>query len=227
MKKLILFATIFMMVIPSNAQVSFDDDEKNQQESPFANGGFTDKRKNVMSLGLVAGGNYAMMSKYDPVDLGSRTGIGFQGGLAFNVHFGQRRGADPGTGPIGVHVEALYAQHSMKTDLSGDIKLGYLEVPVLLKYYITPNLNVELGPTFCYLLSKSPDVLEGTSTTIAIGELKGGDLKGTIGISYQTKSGFYASARYNMGFSDLAGNFPCKVSTASVSIGYLFNIFKF
>ena len=40
MKKLILLATIFMMVIPSNAQVTFDDDEKNQQESPFANGGF-------------------------------------------------------------------------------------------------------------------------------------------------------------------------------------------
>ena len=54
MKKLILLATIFMMVIPSNAQVTFDDDEKNQQESPFANGGFTDKRKNVMCPTLLS-----------------------------------------------------------------------------------------------------------------------------------------------------------------------------
>lgn len=227
MKKLILLAAIFMIGIPSNAQVTFDDDESSQQESPFGEGVIPDKRKNVMSLGITAGANYAMLSKYNPIDLGSRSGIGFQGGLALNVHFGQRRGADAGTGPVGLQIEALYAQHSMKTDLNSDIKLGYLEVPVLFKYYITPNLNVELGPTFCYLLSKSPDVLEGASTRIAIGELKGGDLKGTVGVSYQTKGGFYASARYNMGFSDLAGNFPCKVSTASVSIGYLFNIFKF
>ena len=88
-------------------------------------------------------------------------------------------------------------------------------------------MNIELGPTFCYLMSKSPDELKGEATSFAIGDLKGGDVKGTIGVSYQTKSGFYASARYNMGFSDLAKNFPCKVSTVSVSIGYLFNIFKF
>ena len=209
-----LVATL-MMVVSVHAQEEWADE------------GVVDSRKNVVSLGITAGGNYAMMSKYDPVDLGARSGIGFQGGLAINARFGQRRGADAGTGPVGLQIEALYAQHSMKTDLSDDIKLGYLEVPVLFKYYITSNLNIELGPTFCYLLSKSPDVLEGTSTNIYIGELKGGDLKGTVGISYQTKGGFYASARYNMGFSELAGNFPCKVSTASVSIGYLFNIFKF
>ena len=226
MKKLFLLAAVFMMALPSNAQVKFEEDESSQQEENFESI-IVDKRKNVVSLGITAGANYSMMSKYDPVDLGSRSGIGFQGGAAVNIHFGQRRGADAGTGPIGLQVEALYAMHSMKTDLSDNIKLSYLEIPVLLKYYITPNVNIELGPTFSYILSKSPDVLEGTSTTIAIGELKGGDIKGTVGISYQTKSGFYASARYNMGFSDLAGNFPCKVSTVSLSVGYLFNIFKF
>ena len=215
MKKILMLVATLMMVVSVHAQEEWADE------------GVVDSRKNVVSLGITAGGNYAMMSKYDPVDLGARSGIGFQGGLAINARFGQRRGADAGTGPVGLQIEALYAQHSMKTDLSDDIKLGYLEVPVLFKYYITSNLNIELGPTFCYLLSKSPDVLEGTSTNIYIGELKGGDLKGTVGISYQTKGGFYASARYNMGFSELAGNFPCKVSTASVSIGYLFNIFKF
>ena len=205
MKKLFLLAAVFMMALPSNAQVTFEEDESSQQEENFESI-IVDKRKNVVSLGITAGANYSMMSKYDPVDLGSRSGIGFQGGAAVNIHFGQRRGADAGTGPIGLQVEALYAMHSMKTDLSDNIKLSYLEIPVLLKYYITPNVNIELGPTFSYILSKSPDVLEGTSTTIAIGELKGGDIKGTVGISYQTKSGFYASARYNMGFSDLAGN---------------------
>lgn len=227
MKKLLFLCAISMMAMTANAQVTFAEEEPSQQEEEQGFGAISDTRKNVVSLGITAGGNYSMMSKYDPVDLGSRSGIGFQGGAAVNIHFGQRRGADAGTGPIGLQIEALYALHNMKTDLSDNIKLGYLEIPVLLKYYITPNVNIELGPTFSYILSKSPDVLKGTSTTIAIGELKGGDVKGTIGVSYQTKNGFYASARYNMGFSDLAGNFPCKVSTVSLSVGYLFNIFKF
>lgn len=214
MKKLILLASIFMMAVSATAQ---DYEEGND---------VVDTRKNVVSLGVTAGGNYSMMSKYDPIDLGSRTGIGFQGGLAINAHFGQKPGAGAGTGPIGLQLEVLYAQHSFKTDLNENIKLGYLEAPLLFKYYFTKELNVELGPTFAFLMSKKPDELVGPSTSIAIGELKGGDVRATVGISYQT-NGFYVSARYNHGFSDLAKNFPCKVSAATLTVGYLFDIFKF
>ena len=214
MKKLFLLASIFMMAVSATAQ---DYEEGND---------VVDTRKNVVSLGVTAGGNYSMMSKYDPVDLGSRTGIGFQGGLAINAHFGQKPGAGAGTGPIGLQLEVLYAQHSFKTDLNENIKLSYLEAPLLFKYYFTKELNVELGPTFAFLMSKSPADLVGPSTSIAIGELKGGDVRATIGISYQT-NGFYVSARYNHGFSDLAKNFPCKVSAATLTLGYLFDIFKF
>ena len=214
MKKLILLASIFMMAVSATAQ---DYEEGND---------VVDTRKNVVSLGVTAGGNYSMMSKYDPVDLGSRTGIGFQGGLAINAHFGQKPGAGAGTGPIGLQLEVLYAQHSFKTDLNENIKLSYLEAPLLFKYYFTKELNVELGPTFAFLMSKSPADLVGPSTSIAIGELKGGDVRATVGISYQT-NGFYVSARYNHGFSDLAKNFPCKVSAATLTLGYLFDIFKF
>lgn len=214
MKKLILLASIFMMAVSATAQ---DYEEEND---------VVDTRKNVVSLGVTAGGNYSMMSKYDPVDLGSRTGIGFQGGLAINAHFGQKPGAGAGTGPIGLQLEVLYAQHSFKTDLNENIKLSYLEAPLLFKYYFTKELNIEVGPTFAFLISKKPDELVGPSTSIAIGELKGGDVRATIGVSFQTK-GFYISARYNHGFSDLAKNFPCKVSAATLSVGYLFDIFKF
>ena len=214
MKKLFLLASIFMMAVSATAQ---DYEEGND---------VVDTRKNVVSLGVTAGGNYSMMSKYDPVDLGSRTGVGFQGGLAINAHFGQKPGAGAGTGPIGLQLEVLYAQNSFKTDLNENIKLSYLEAPLLFKYYFTKELNIEVGPTFAFLMSKKPDELVGPSTSIAIGELKGGDVRATVGISFQTK-GFYVSARYNHGFSDLAKNFPCKVSAATLSVGYLFDIFKF
>ena len=48
----------------------------------------------------------------------------------------------------------------------------------------------------------------------------------TIGAEYKTQKGFAASLRYNLGNSDLAGNFQTKVSTISFHIGWLFSIVK-
>ncbi len=226
MKKLLLLATIFMMAIPSNAQVTFDEEESSQQEEEISNG-FVDKRKNVVSLGITAGANYSSMSKYDPVDLGLKGGIGFQGGLVIAARFGKRtNGSDPGTGIFGIQLEPSYVQHSIGTN-GDNIKLSYLEVPILLKFYVTPNFNIEVGPNICGSLSSSPDYIEEGNTRIAVGELKGFDLKVTAGVSYELKNGLYASLRYNLGTSDLAKNFPCKVSAASLTLGYKFNIFKF
>lgn len=227
MKKLLLLAAIFMMAIPSNAQVTFDEEESSQQEEGFGSEGFVDKRKNVVSLGITAGANYSSMSKYDPVDLGLKGGVGFQGGLVIAARFGKRtNGSDPGTGIFGIQMEPSFVQHTIGTN-GENIKLNNFEVPILLKFYVTPNLNIEVGPNICGSLSSSPDNIEAANTRIAVGELKGFDLKVTAGVSYELKNGLYASLRYNLGTSDLAKNFPCKVSAASLTLGYKFNIFKF
>ena len=227
MKKLFLLAAILMMAMSANAQVTFAEDESNQQEDEFANVGFVDKRKNVVALGVKAGVNFSTMSKYDDADLGLKGGIGFEGGLVVAARFGKRtQGSDPGTGMFGVQIEPSYVQHKIGTD-KDDIKLSYLEVPILLKIFVTPNFNIEVGPNICGILSASPDNLTKDNVRIAIGDLKGFDLKACVGASYEMKNGLYASLRYNLGTSELAKNFPCKVSAASLTIGYKFNIFKF
>ena len=133
MKKLLFLAAILMMAMSANAQVTFAEDESSQQEDEFANVGFVDKRKNVVSLGVKAGVNFSTMSKYDDADLGLKGGIGFEGGLVIAARFGKRtQGSDPGTGLIGLQIEPSYVQHTIGTD-KDDIKLSYLEVPVLLK----------------------------------------------------------------------------------------------
>lgn len=227
MKKLFLLAAVFMMALPSNAQVTFEEDESVQQEEENFDTVGPDKRKNVVSLGITAGANYSFMSKYDPVDLGLKGGVGFQGGLVIAARFGKRtNGSDPGTGIFGIQMEPSYVQHTIGTN-GDNIKLNYFEVPILLKFYVTPNLNIEVGPNICGSLSSSPDYIEEANTRIAIGDLKGFDFKVTAGVSYELKNGLYASLRYNLGTSDLAKNFPCKVSSASLTLGYKFNIFKF
>ena len=69
MKKLFLFAATLLMAISASAQAFGDDDD--------VDGIGPDNRKNVVSLGVKAGGNYSFMSKYDDADLGLKGGIGF------------------------------------------------------------------------------------------------------------------------------------------------------
>lgn len=220
MKKLFFFAAIMMMAISANAQDGFGDDDG-------GNGFGKDKRKNVVSLGIKAEGNYSSMSKYKEVDLGLKSGIGYGGGLVIAARFGKRtQGSDPGTGLFGIQIEPGYVQHTIGTN-SEDIKISYFEAPVLMKFYLTPTFNIEVGPNFCATLSSKPDYIYAENSRIATGDLKGFDVKACVGASFETKSGLYASLRYNMGMSDLAKNFKTKVSAISFTVGYKFNIFKF
>lgn len=188
-----------------------------------------------ISVGPKVGMNMAMMSGLqDEYSLNPSSGMGVQGGIAANFHFGRRTEKSlGGTGLWGVQVEALYSQRAIKTDIE-DMKFACLEVPVLAQYYFMPNLCVEVGPTFVTTFSSSPDEInkhEETNTSFSDLIIKTGDIKAldvmlSAGIGYKHKSGFTASARYNLGMSELAGNFSGKVSTVSLSVGWLFNVVK-
>lgn len=180
-----------------------------------------------ISVGPKIGVNMSSMSgNPEGIDMGAKSGTGFNGGLAANIHFGRRTEASKGgTGLFGAQIEAMYSQNKIKTS-SDDLTLNYLEVPVLLQYYIMPNLNIEVGPTFASVIGRSPDRLDFDKAIIYTKELKGFDVKLSAGIGYRFKCGLTTNARYNLGTSDLAGNLPCKVSTFQVSLGWMFKIVK-
>ena len=166
--------------------------------------------------------------------LNPKSGIGFQGGLAANIHFGRYKGREKspgGTGPFGIQVEAMYSQRTIKTDAE-NLKLSYFEVPILAQYYVIPELSIEVGPTIIGSLSSSPDNMKFNNVLISTGELKGFDVMLTAGVGYKLKVSnkhencLTASLRYNLGMSKLAGNFDGKVNTVTVSVGWLFSLVK-
>lgn len=178
-------------------------------------------------LGPKAGINFASMTGLsDEFGLNPKSGIGFQGGLAAGIHFGRRTPkAEGGTGRFGIQLEAMYSQRTIKTDYE-NLKLSYFEVPILAQYFVMPELSIELGPTICGILNSSPEKIQSGNIVIQTEEIKGYDVMLTAGIGYKSKNGFTASARYNLGMSELAGNFNGKVSTVTVSVGWLFNLIK-
>lgn len=183
-------------------------------------------RSYTFSIGPKVGVNYSMAPDPTGMQLGMAGKIGYQGGLALNAHFGRRKAASPGgTGWIGVQLEAYYANRGLKTDV-GDLSFTCFEVPLLAQVYVIPSLCIELGPTFSGSFCGTKDPLIFQNATMYVGEIKAYDVMMTVGIGFTSKIGFTASARYNLGTSNLAGNFETKVSTISVSIGWLFKVVK-
>lgn len=185
-----------------------------------------DKRPFTFSVGVKGGVNYSFAGDPKGFDLGTKGAVGFQGGLAANIHFSDKKDYTPaGTGRFGVQLEALYSLRSLKTDID-DIKMNCFAIPVLAQFYVTPSLTIEAGPTFTGVLSASPKTMEQRITSFGTEDIKGHDIMATIGIGYYHNIGITAGLRYNHGFSNLAKNYETKVSTIEFSIGYLFIVYR-
>lgn len=180
----------------------------------------------ALSIGPKIGGNYSFATVPDDLNLEVEGNFGYSAGLAVNVRFGKReltRFAD--TGKFGVQLEALYSMHALTADVA-NINMNCFEVPLLLQWWFLKDLCIELGPTFTGSFATSPEAIQYNNKTYGVGELKGYDVMLTVGAEYKSHIGFNASLRYNMGNSNLAGNFQTKVSTISLGIGWLFSVVK-
>lgn len=201
-----------------------------------------------LSIGPRAGVGMTSMSEGDELSVLDGNGMGFGAGLGINLRFGSKdkkgRPLD-GQGLIGLGLELNYKTYAAGLKSGDDMSLSCFEAPILLQIYPTSNvpqlrnLYIELGATVSGVLSASPENMTITKDeqtfnhyynrveTYNIGGIKGMDVKPTVGIGYRfsrnsANDGFYVNARYYMGSSDLAGNFPMKASSAELSIGYMF-----
>ena len=117
---------------------------------------------------------------------------------------------------------------------SDTYKLSYLSIPLMLKYYFTPNFNVEIGPQIAFLLSAKNDYTyennEGQSES-GSQDMKeytnSMDFSLNFGLGYNITENIGAGLRYNLGLSNVSDNeegddYTMKNSVFSVSVGYKF-----
>lgn len=179
----------------------------------------------ALSIGPKIGANYSIAGDPDGMDLGISGNVGFSAGVAANLRFGRPAGRPFGTERFGVQLEALYSMRSLKSDVE-DITMNCFEIPVLFQWYFVPTFAVEVGPTFTGAFSASPKEFKYNNAVYQMDKVKAYDVMLSIGLNCKLKNGFTADLRYNLGDSDMAGNFKTKVSTISLGIGWLFNVIK-
>lgn len=243
MKKIFFMMMALILVAPAFAQ---DDDGEELIITKK-------ERSNAFFIGPKIGGIMSTMTQPNEGNLYDGSAFGFSGGLAMNMRFGKASESSPaGTGYFGAGLELKYRQSAVKTigtDEAGkenaNLSLSYFDVPVYIhihpfaKYRSMNTFYVELGASFGGTLGRSPKSLTVTNPSADYScvtynidtegsKLKGMDVRPLAGLGYTIpNTGLDINARYYIGTSKLAGNFPCKMSSLEISLSWMFNVAKF
>lgn len=109
--------------------------------------------------------------------------------------------------------ELLYSVQGAKAD--GDkIKLGYFNVPLMIKVYPTEGFNIQAGPQFGMLINESDNFKSSDSQTF--------DFALAAGIEFYVTDNIYLQARYVSGTKNVSGNSEIKNSVVQASVGVMF-----
>ena len=207
MKKLLSIAFIAFLGFTANAQVNF---------------------------GVKGGVNIASITG-DETD-GIKSNVGFHLGAVAEIEISELLSFQP---------ELLFSTQGGKYEESEEIlgvtvnyeekvNLSYINVPLILKVYVSDGFAFEVGPQFGLLVgAKSKyDISGGGESESGDEDIKdfvsGLDLGAGFGASFKTESGLFFGARYVLGLSNIndfdgADEVNQKNSVIQASIGFLFN----
>lgn len=156
-----------------------------------------------VKFGVKAGANYANFSGADADGFNGLTSYHVGAILELNVFEN-----------FSVQPELLYSSQGAKSDGFDDVKLDYVTVPVLAKFYlVTDKLSLEAGPQFSFLVN---DNLDNTVET------KDFDFAVAGGLGFDFTKNIFAQARYVVGLTDTTKDAEIKNSIIQLSLGFKF-----
>jgi len=173
-----------------------------------------------VNFGAKAGANFATISSdnFDSFDSRTAFHLGFVAEIMINDTFA-------------FQPELLYSSQGSdysEVDLEGSIKLDYLNIPLMAKYYVGEGFSLEAGPQVGLLLSATDEgEFEGGSYDDDIKDfVKGIDIGVNFGVGYKLESGLNFGARYNLGLSDVNDDYEeggtYKNSVIQAYVGFFF-----
>ncbi|MDP9959656.1 porin family protein [Chryseobacterium lathyri] len=165
---------------------------------------------NPVTFGVKGGMNVSSLSKDEGLD-DQKSKIGFNAGVFANI---------PVAESFSVQPEVLYSQYGAKADYtllgtkySSSTKLDYIAVPVMFQYNLIPNLYLEAGPEFGFLVSAKNKIKNENNGNSSTSDNYKDDLKTFnfgigLGAGYYFTPNFGITARYVAGLTDVAKDRP-------------------
>ncbi len=149
----------------------------------FAQSGFSAGIKGGPNFSTIEGGNANQIYS-------QRTG--FHAGVFANIRL-QRFGLQP---------EVVFSSQGAQIDLAQtEEKFNYVNVPILVKFYLTDFLNIQAGPQYGFMTSA---IAESSGGNVNVESLyKDSDLSLALGVGIELPFGLNIEGRYNIGISDI------------------------
>jgi len=196
--------------------------------------GFTNVKAQETNFGLKAGVNFATINSDNFDSFDGRTclhfGIVSEFMISDNFAFQPEllyscQGSDYSeTFSNGIETTFIKALATYE----GSIKLDYLNIPLMAKYYVAEGFSIEAGPQVGFLLSAKDEYdFDGDTGEDDIKEyVKGIDFGVNFGIGYKLEGGLNFGARYNLGLTDINDEYEeggtYKNGVFQISLGYFF-----
>lgn len=142
-----------------------------------------------IKFGLKAGLNVSSLS-----NMNMNSKAGFYGGVFVNI---------PVAKDFSVQPEVLYSAVGAKEkgDSNAKLNLEYLSVPVMFQYKALPNLYVEAGPQFNFLIDAR--LKKSASTSALKNATQSFDFGIGLGAGYYFTKNIGVNVRYTAGLSDI------------------------
>ena len=156
-----------------------------------------------VKFGAKAGLNISSITGDDTEDLSSK--IGFQVGGFAEIKISDKFAIQPELlySAQGAKAEYTYEDYDVDTETFFDvtekstIKLAYLNIPVMAKYYVTEGFSLEAGPQIGFLMSAKEDSEDRKEF------LNSTDFGFNVGAGYNLNEQMSLGLRYNIGLSDI------------------------
>lgn len=161
------------------------------------------------SFGLKAGLNVSNLTG-DLED--NKSLVGGQFGLFVEVGLSETLALQP---------ELMFSMQGAKFKeggVSADLKMNYINIPLIFKYELTELINIEFGPQVGFLVSSELENFDVSDDFEPV------DFGGNLGMSYDITENFILGTRYNFGLTTVADDddFDVKNAVITFSVGYKF-----
>ncbi|WP_412559780.1 porin family protein [Winogradskyella sp. MIT101101] len=162
-----------------------------------------------VTFGAKAGLN---VSNFSGGDADRNSLIGFHVGAVSEISLSERFSLQP---------ELLYSRQGSEAQDVVKIKLDYLAIPIMAKYYLADDFSIEVGPQFSFLVNDKGEYIDSDLPDEDT-DAESFDIGANVGLGYNISSDIFVQARYNFGISTVAENPDIKNSVFQLSLGYKF-----
>lgn len=184
-------------------------------------------KKNLLLSTIIVLGLLGLMGAQN-VDFGLKTGLNisnFTGGdVDRNNLFGFHVGGFAEfklNEKFSLQPELLYSTQGSEVENLAKIKVDYLKIPLMIKYYLSENFSIEAGPQASFLVN---DKIEFDDSSIPDADIDASsfDFGLNAGLGYNFNTNIFAQVRYNYGITTVGENPDVKNSVFQMSLGYKF-----